>query len=100
MLTTKFARKDDYWLHARGAPGSHVVLRVKGREEPPRYILEAAAAIAAWHSKARPSSLAPVIAVRKKYVRKPRGAQKGTVVVDRENVLLVEPGLPENQAED
>jgi predicted ribosome quality control (RQC) complex YloA/Tae2 family protein len=95
-LTTKFARKDDFWLHARGVPGSHVVLRVKGRESPPPSILEKAAQIAAFHSKSRTSSLAPVIVVRKKYVRKPKGAQKGAVVVDREEVLLVEPRIPNN----
>ncbi|NND71059.1 MAG: DUF814 domain-containing protein [Rhodothermales bacterium] len=99
-LTTRFAGKDDFWLHARGVSGSHVVLKVKGREEPPGFIQEMAASIAAYHSKARTSSLAPVIIVRKKFVRKPRGAQKGAVVVDRETVLLVEPGLPENQNKD
>ena len=93
-LTTRFAKKDDYWLHARGVPGSHVVLQVKGREDPPTPVLEAAASIAAYHSKSRGSSLAPVIVVKKKHVRKPKGAQKGTVVVEKENVLLVEPRIP------
>lgn len=93
-LTTAFARKEDLWLHARGVPGSHTVLRVKGREEPPSTVIESAASIAAYHSKARGSALVPVIVVKKKYVRKPKGAQKGTVTVDRETVILVEPKIP------
>ena len=94
-LTFDYARKFDFWLHARGVPGSHTVLRRPGRTtQPDKHILEQAAAIAAYHSKARGSALAPVIVTEKKYVRKPRGAAIGTVVVEREQVLLVEPGLP------
>jgi hypothetical protein len=36
----------------------------------------------------------PVIVVERKYVRKPRGSDPGVVVVEREDVILVEPGLP------
>jgi len=94
-LTLKVARKFDLWLHARGVAGSHTVLRVKGRTDtPPRRILEQAAAIAAWHSKARTSGLAPVIITQRKYVRKPRKSLPGTVIVEREKVILIEPGLP------
>ncbi len=94
-LTLKVARKYDLWLHARGVAGSHTVLRVKGRTDtPPRKILEQAAAIAAWHSKARTSGLAPVIVTERKYVRKPRKSLPGTVIVEREKAILIEPGLP------
>jgi predicted ribosome quality control (RQC) complex YloA/Tae2 family protein len=68
---------------------------VKGRKDtPPRAVIEQAAAIAAWHSKARTSGLAPVMVTEKKYVRKPRKAPPGAVVVEREEVLMVEPALP------
>jgi predicted ribosome quality control (RQC) complex YloA/Tae2 family protein len=91
-LTFHHARKFDRWMHARGVAGSHAVLRVPGRNvEPPRPILERAASIAAWYSKARTSGLAPVIVTERKYVRKPKGAPPGAVVVEREQVLLVEP---------
>jgi len=94
-LTLKVARKFDLWLHARGVAGSHTVLRIKGRTDtPPRTILEQAAAIAAWHSKARTSALAPVIITQRKYVRKPRKSLPGTVIVERGKVILVEPRLP------
>lgn len=95
-LTFKYARKFDYWLHARGVPGSHTVLRRPGRTaQTPKQIMEAAASIAAYHSKARGSHLVPVIITERKYVRKPRGAAVGSVIVEKEQVLLVEPGIPE-----
>ncbi|MDA1028961.1 MAG: NFACT RNA binding domain-containing protein [Bacteroidetes bacterium] len=96
QLTLHDARKYDLWLHARGVAGSHTVLRLRGREDkPPHRIVEQAAAIAAWFSKARPSALVPVIVVERKYVRKPRKSLPGTVVVEREKVILVAPKLPE-----
>jgi len=95
-LTFHHARKYDLWLHARGVPGSHVILRVPGRNrQPDRKVLERAASLAAYFSKARGSSVVPVVVVPRKYVRKPRGADPGTVVFEREEVLLVEPRPPE-----
>ncbi len=94
-LTFRHARKYDLWMHARGVGGSHVVLRLPSRHaQPARHVLEQAAAIAAHFSKAQGSSLVPVMMAPRKYVRKPKGALPGAVVVEREEVLLVEPGLP------
>lgn len=99
-LTTRVARKYDYWLHARGVAGSHVLLRLPSRDvRPPKYILEQAASIAAYFSKARTSSLVPVIYTQKKYVRKPRKSLPGAVVVEREKVMMVEPILPTQKSE-
>lgn len=96
-LTTKEARKYDLWMHARGVAGSHTVLRVPRRDEkPPKKVVQKAASIAAYHSKARTSELAPVIVAERRYVRKPRKSPLGTVVVERETVLLVPPELPES----
>ncbi|GAB5520431.1 MAG: NFACT family protein [Rhodothermales bacterium] len=94
-LTLHHSQKYDLWLHARGVPGSHVVLRLPNRTaEPPTPILEQAASIAAYYSKLQGSHLVPVMVTPRKYVRKPRGAAPGQVKVERERVLLVEPGLP------
>lgn len=94
-LTFHHAKKYDLWLHARGVPGSHTVLRLPNRHaQPGPHILEQAASIAAYHSKAQGSHLAPVIVTPRKFVRKPRGAARGQVIVEREEVLLVEPKLP------
>lgn len=97
-LTLHDARPFDVWMHARGVAGSHAVLRVKGRQDvPPKPVLEKAAAIAAWFSKARTHSLAPVIMTQRKYVRKPRKALPGAVLVEREQVIMIEPGLPDDK---
>jgi predicted ribosome quality control (RQC) complex YloA/Tae2 family protein len=95
-LTHRWASPRDLWFHARGAQGSHTVLRIaSGKGEPPREIIAAAAAIAAWHSKARNSKLVPVAYTEKRYVRRPRKSPVGTAMMMREKVLMVEPGVPE-----
>jgi predicted ribosome quality control (RQC) complex YloA/Tae2 family protein len=100
-LTFTHARRHDWWLHARGAAGSHVVLRCPRRaERPPRRVVETAAAIAAWFSKASGSAMVPVIVAERRFVRKPRGAAPGAVVVDREEVVIVEPRLPARAPDD
>jgi len=94
-LTLRHARPFDLWLHARGVSGAHAVLRLPKRDATPsRHLIEQAAAIAAWHSKARTSSMAPVIVTPRKYVQKHRGAPLGQVSVMRESVVMVEPALP------
>ncbi len=94
-LTGRFARPNDVWLHARGTSGSHVVMRWNNPgENPPRRSLEESAMIAAYYSGARGSGLVPVAWTRKKYVRKPKGAAVGAVVMTREDVVMVEPKLP------
>lgn len=95
-LTVRFAKPHDYWFHARGVAGSHAVLKTPGGDKkPPRYIVEKAASIAAYFSKARNAGLLPVLYTQKKYVRKPKGAAVGAVIVEREDVVMVRPALPE-----
>ncbi len=97
-LTLHHAQKYDLWMHARGAAGSHAVLRLPNRNaEPSRRIVQQAAAVAAYFSKARGSALVPVMVAERKYVRKAKGAPPGAVTVEREDVVLVEPRLPESQ---
>jgi predicted ribosome quality control (RQC) complex YloA/Tae2 family protein len=96
LLTLRFARPKDLWFHARGAGGSHVVLRTASAPgEPSKRAREQAAAIAAYYSRMRNASLVPVTVTEKKYVRKPRNAPPGTVQVERESVLFAAPRLPE-----
>ncbi len=94
-LSIKVARNEDWWFHLRGAPGSHVVLFVRDGIEPPRSVVEAAAAIAAWHSKQRNGGTTSVTGTRAKFVSKPRGAKAGTVTIRRERVFKVRPAIPE-----
>ena len=100
-LTHRFAHADDVWLHASGVSGSHVVLRMHGRKDnPPREILEAAAAIAARFSRAKHARTVPVLWTRKRYVRKPRGSSPGLATCTNEKTLFVRPGLPDSADDD
>jgi predicted ribosome quality control (RQC) complex YloA/Tae2 family protein len=94
-VTHALARPEDYWFHAHGCPGSHVVLRREGRKDNPSVrTLEEAASIAAWFSKARTSRKAPIVYTLKKYVRRPRKGPPGLALVTREKLILVEPKAP------
>jgi predicted ribosome quality control (RQC) complex YloA/Tae2 family protein len=92
-LSTAVADPGDWWFHAQGVPGSHVVLRAKPDEDPSGKTLRQAAAIAAYHSKARGAPMVRVYCTRARYVKKPRGAKVGTVEVSRGRVLKVSPDI-------
>ncbi|MFB6231731.1 MAG: NFACT RNA binding domain-containing protein [Salinibacter sp.] len=95
-LTFHTAQKYDLWLHAREVPGAHTVLHLPNRDaEPGSRRIHAAAAIAAHYSQAKGSGVVPVMVTERKYVTSPTGAEPGVVRVDREDVVMVEPGLPE-----
>ncbi|CUU04216.1 Predicted component of the ribosome quality control (RQC) complex, YloA/Tae2 family, contains fibronectin-binding (FbpA) and DUF814 domains [Candidatus Thermokryptus mobilis] len=98
LLTFKFSDKEDLWFHARGTSGAHVVLKT-GKRQPSKKAIEQAGSIAAYFSQARTSRLVPVVVTKRKYVRKPRGAPEGTVAVEREEVIMVEPKLPSEEIE-
>ena len=99
-LSLKIARPNDWWFHVRGLPGSHVVLQVGKSAAPDKSVLEQAAAIAAWHSKARNGGITAVSYTLARNVRKPRGEKPGTVTIQKERVLKVRPGLPVGAAEE
>ncbi len=94
LLTQKYAHKDDLWLHAKDVAGSHVVIRHRAGQPVPEPVVEHAAMLAGWYSKRQNDTLCPVTVTPKKFVRKPRGARPGQVVVERERVVLVKPGNP------
>ena len=78
-LTFKFAAGDDWWFHAKGIPGSHVVVKTNGDELPDR-TFEEAAKLAAYYSKNRTSEKVEIDYIQKKHVKKPGGAKPGFVV--------------------
>jgi len=90
-LTFHHSRPDDVWMHARHAAGAHVVLRWAEEGAPPTRDLHEAATLAALNSKARTSGSVPVDWTRRKYVRKPRGAPPGAVVMEYQDTVFVEP---------
>jgi predicted ribosome quality control (RQC) complex YloA/Tae2 family protein len=93
-LSLKVARPRDWWFHVRGMPGSHVILQGPEDGEADRETLELAAAIAAYHSKARAGGVVPVTGTQARFVSKPRGAKPGTVEVRHERVFKVRPAIP------
>lgn len=99
LLTMKYAKPNDLWFHARGAGGSHVVLKVGNtKTKPAKEAVKQAASIAAYYSKMRNAGNVPVAYCERKYVRKPKHSNDGTVVLEREKVIFVEPELPEEKS--
>lgn len=94
-LTFKMAHPDDWWFHVRGTAGSHVILRYRPDVKADSKIFKRAAAVAAYHSKAREGGVVAVSCTRARYVRKPRDAKSGTVHIRKEKVYKVRPALPE-----
>lgn len=96
-LTFNTAGNRDLWLHTKDIPGSHVIVQSSGQELDEKAIFEAAA-IAAYHSKARTSENVPVDYVPVKYVKKPAGAKPGMVIFTNNRTVWVNPALP-NQSD-
>jgi predicted ribosome quality control (RQC) complex YloA/Tae2 family protein len=97
VLTFKYARKYDLWLHSQQTSGSHVILRRpnKAHQFQKSSIIEAAE-IAAFFSTAKKSDTVPVIYTEVKYVRKLRKGRPGQVLADRTKSILVTPRRPKN----
>lgn len=95
LLTMKFAKQNDYWFHARSVSGSHVIIRVDNPKDGiPKNVLKKAAALAAYHSKAKTAGVVPVAYTFKKHVVKKKGMPAGQVRLLKEDVLLVRPEIP------
>ncbi len=78
-LTFQTARGNDWWFHAKGAPGSHVIVQSNGEELPDR-TFEEAARLAAYYSSNRGADKVEIDYVEKKHVKKPNGSKPGFVV--------------------
>ena len=89
LLTFHDAFPQDLWLHARGCPGSHVVLHHDDAHEPPKAVLEAAGRLALQYSKASGAGTASVTVARIADLRKPRGAPAGQVAVRKSRHLRI-----------
>lgn len=91
-LTFDVAEPHDLWLHVGGGtPGSHVVIRNPDKGDVPRPVIERAAALAAWYSKARSASSVDVHYCKASEVSKPRGAPAGLVELARWKNMKVKP---------
>ena len=79
-LTFKLATGGDWWFHAKGCPGSHVIVKTKQGEEMPDTTFEEAAKLAAYYSAGREQGKVEVDYIQKKHVKKPNGGKPGFVV--------------------
>lgn len=89
-LTFKFATGNDWWFHAKGIPGSHVVVKTDGATELPDRTFEEAGRLAAYYSKGREQDKVEIDYIQKKHVKKPAGAKPGFVVYYTNYSLVID----------
>ena len=95
-LTFKFATGNDWWFHAKGMPGSHVVVKTNGDELPDR-TFEEAGRLAAYYSNGRGTDKVEIDYLEKKHVKKPNGSKPGFVVYYTNYSLVASPDISEIQ---
>ena len=88
-LTFHFASGNDWWFHAKGVPGSHVILKSGGDEVPDR-TFEEAGRLAAYYSKNRGNEKAEIDYIEKKHVKKVNGSRPGFVIYHTNYSLVID----------
>ena len=91
-VTFKIANGNDWWFHAKGIPGSHVVVRTEGKELPDR-VFEEAGSLAAWYSKGRSNEKVEIDYIQRKHVKKAAGGAPGFVIYHTNYSLMAVPKL-------
>lgn len=91
LITFEIGGPDDLWLHARGVPGSHVIIHWRSAPEEVQETVSAAAALAAWYSAARHSGNVEVDLASRRHVRKIKGGKPGMVTYRNERTVRVHP---------
>ncbi|KMQ50015.1 hypothetical protein CHISP_3047 [Chitinispirillum alkaliphilum] len=95
-ISTRFAKPSDIWLHVAAHSGSHVIIRrPKNSPYPPKDVVEKAASLAVWYSKAKHTSFAEVHVTEARFVHKRRKAPPGEVIAERCKTVRVEPKDPQ-----
>lgn len=91
-LTFKFATGNDWWFHAKGMPGSHVIVKANNEELPDR-VFEEAGMLAGFYSKGRENDKIEIDYLQKKNVKKPNGSAPGFVVYYTNYSLTIHPDI-------
>jgi predicted ribosome quality control (RQC) complex YloA/Tae2 family protein len=91
-VTFKIADGGDWWFHAKGMPGSHVVVKSEGKDLPDR-VFEEAGALAAWYSKGRDNEKVEIDYIQRKHVKKAAGGAPGFVIYHTNYSLMAVPKL-------
>ena len=92
-LTFKFATGNDWWFHAKGVPGSHVVVKTEGADDMPDTTFEEAGRLAAYYSQSRDNEKVEIDYIQKKHVKKPKGGKPGFVVYYTNYSLMIDPDI-------
>ena len=93
-VTFRRAKSDDWWFHARGVPGAHVIVRSTGQSLPEGTIRRAAG-LAAFFSSLRDEPSVPVDYTLRRHVRRIPGAAPGLVTYVQEKMIRVSPVGPD-----
>ncbi|MBQ8518574.1 MAG: NFACT family protein [Agathobacter sp.] len=91
-LSFKVATGNDWWFHAKGMPGSHVIVKANNKELPDR-VFEEAGRLAGYYSKGRDNEKIEIDYLQKKNLKKPSGAAPGFVVYYTNYSLVIEPDI-------
>lgn len=91
-VTFRIANGGDWWFHAKGIPGSHVIVKTEGRELPDR-VFEEAGSLAAYYSRGRGSDKVEIDYIQRKAVRKAAGGAPGFVIYHTNYSLMAVPRL-------
>ena len=94
-LTFKFASGNDWWFHAKGAPGSHVIVKNPDGGEMPDRTYEEAARLAAHYSANSEAEKTEIDYVQKKHVKKVNGKLPGFVIYHTNYSMLIDSDISE-----
>ena len=89
-LTFKVATGNDWWFHAKGIPGSHVIIKGEGEEDLPNTTFEEAGRLAAFYSKAKKQDKVEIDYIQRKHVKKAKGGKPGFVVYHTNYSLIID----------
>ncbi|MCI8567092.1 MAG: fibronectin/fibrinogen-binding protein [Lachnospiraceae bacterium] len=91
-ITFQLADGGDWWFHAKGIPGSHVIVKTGGQELPDR-TFEEAGRLAAFYSRGRDSEKVEIDYVKRKEVKKAAGGKPGFVIYHTNYSLMAPPDI-------
>lgn len=92
-LTFKFANGNDWWFHAKGMAGSHVIVKTEGREDLPDRVFEEAGMLAGYYSKGRELDKVDIDYIQKKQIKKPNAGKPGFVIYHTNYSLTIRPDI-------
>ena len=96
-LTFKFATGNDWWFHAKGVPGSHVIVKTEGADDMPDATFEEAGRLAAYYSQNRGNEKVEIDYIQKKHIKKPKGGKPGFVVYYTNYSLMIDSDISKIQ---